>query len=327
MQELVDREERRNTQYAIKNNEEARLAGDACFDSAPRSTEQDSALIALQEKIRQLVQDAQNTTLYEMILLFWKRRILMLPESERGDYYMADGVTLKESKIYDAANIIADVWSRSIKKGVRPPNKHTLFKLMIALHLNREEAKALLLKGANLADFQHTPLDDVILSCLNDRVYAIGSVYERIEKKQQEIIEDVKTNGGKYEERDYFPNIYDSKEKQTQDRLDFKSSLPHSKRDDASRFKKKVKEFSSLYKSLSSSKEAEKEAEALRDKISYEIRTVITKKSVLDEKAESLEALCSMYDQQIQHYNKMLDALYHHFPAIERLSKMTGENI
>ncbi len=129
-------------------------------------------------------------TLYDFILIY-------IEKLNNRNLYKSNGV-LNEAAFYRYAHIDKTTWS-DIKWDKIIPKKKTLLKLIIALHLNEDEAVELLHLGAS--DFSPKDIrDQVILALIDLKCYDYCDVYDALEQYRSIY--------GK----NAFENIYDTRE-------------------------------------------------------------------------------------------------------------------
>jgi hypothetical protein len=119
-----------------------------------------------------------------------------LPERKTAFEYVEEkliwkGFAKKSGKpdirgFYNYAQINEDTWS-DFRTGIRPSSKETLYKIIIALRLNLEQADEFLSlagRGFRNEDFR----DKVIRACIYTGVYDIDDVYEVLETYGNQLV-------------------------------------------------------------------------------------------------------------------------------------------
>lgn len=115
---------------------------------------------------------AQEESLYDVIV----RNIHRL---HNPNFYKKNG-DLNEAAFYRYAYIDKSTWSE-LHWGLTVPKKKTLLKLVIALHLNEEDASDLLHRGASSFDPKDLR-DQIILALIELKCYDPGDVYDVLEE-------------------------------------------------------------------------------------------------------------------------------------------------
>ena len=211
MQAIKDREEQLNTQYAIKNNEDARVASSVLGDEVLPCDSDSSVPSDLQDHIHQEAIQKRAETLYEMVMRFLKQYILRYENSiankEKEKYYhkfskseenhphsieYLGNKKIKVSTFYNEADIKPSAWS-DIKAGttrIKQPKEETIFKLILGLHLNKTDACALLSKATHdlVKDFNSSPYHQAILYCIEHEIYQKEDAHKVLEDKRLEVV-------------------------------------------------------------------------------------------------------------------------------------------
>lgn len=137
----------------------------------------------------------KQETLYDMLLGYIKKL-------NRPDFYFKSGTKKDElngAKFCRYAYIDKSTWS-NIQLDIGNVRKETLLKLVIALHLNEEDAEIVMKKGSSrfvYNDFR----DQLILALLDIKCYEVDVIYDVLESF---------INDGLPQHK--FENIYDTKE-------------------------------------------------------------------------------------------------------------------
>lgn len=117
----------------------------------------------------------EGESLYSMICRYIRRM--------RKPYFIKKSGKLDEAGFYTYARIDKSTWS-NIRLNTKNPNKETLLKLILALQLNLEEAKALMNKASSsLTDTD--PRDRIVMALIDCRCYTPEDIYEIMEEYGQ----------------------------------------------------------------------------------------------------------------------------------------------
>lgn len=151
---LIRMQEQENVRLAQQKNENVLLSRHAADADDAEKSHPSEVPEELVQALERRVRAQRSESLYEMVCSFMYRlrkyhvsdeKIQRLQKNACGKPLSLDQ-KLDTTRFYKAADISASVWS-DLRKSVAVPNENTIFKLMLALELNEEDAVCLMHKA------------------------------------------------------------------------------------------------------------------------------------------------------------------------------------